>query len=177
MAKFTLTLTDEHHQALIDWADELGSETKSSLAAFIVRSAIERRYPDRFPQPDLLDESSDGLGDLLLNDMMKVALNLNGGGMTAEVFKMQAARGHFTRWRNNYDERIEYFSRRQDLTWEQAFILLSQRQFPYTREDFEWAKSQAAPLLTRDEFLRTKPFLESGCDPAVPNVTEEREGG
>lgn len=55
MAKFTLTLTDEHHQALIDWADELGSETKSSLAAFIVRSAIERRYPDRFPQPALPD--------------------------------------------------------------------------------------------------------------------------
>ena len=175
MAKFTLTLSDQHHQALIEWAEELGGESKSSLAAFLVRSAIERKYPDRFPQSSLPSEPFEGKGDLLLADMLTVALNLNRGGMTADVFKMQTARGHFTRWRNDYFERIEYFSRRNDLSWEQGYILLSQRKFPYSEEDFTWAKAQTKALLTRDEFLKIKPSQENGQNPAISceETTEE----
>ena len=64
--------------------------------------------------------------------------------MSAEAFIGQTLKGHFTRWREDYDSRIIYFARSYDLTWEQAYTLLTGRVFPYSNEDFRWAKKTAA---------------------------------
>lgn len=161
MAKFSVNLPDRYDELLSRWAEDLGDK-KGSLAAQLIKLCLEKRYPNELPTaPDVMP--GDPLETLRIErkigDQFLLALNLNEGSMSAEAFIGQTLKGHFIRWREDYDSRILYFARSHDLTWEQAYTLLTGRVFPYSNEDLKWAKKQ--PLkLSRDEFLKEQPKAE-----------------
>lgn len=168
MAKFSVNLPDGYDELLGRWAEDLGDK-KGSLAAQLIKLCLEKRFPNELPgAPEVMP--GDPLGTLRIErkigDQFLLALNLNEGSMSSEAFIGQTLKGHFARWREDYDSRILYFSRSHKLSWEQAYTLLTGRIFPYSEEDIAWAKEQPARL-SRSEFLKEKPRAELGKDLAA----------
>ena len=170
MAKFSINIPDAYHSALEEWANELGDK-KAALAAQLVRVCLESKYPVRFPSsPDSLPggepSGPQSPGDEFIADQLRLALNLNNQKMTASTFLEQALKGHLTRWKADYATRLDYRAKKLGLSWEQAYVLLTNRDAPYSQEDLNWAKSQPS-IITKAEFLEDIPAREKGKNPAI----------
>ena len=74
-------------------------------------------------------------------DWFNVVANLNEA--SKRDLLRQVVEGHLTRWRRRHIAKVEYFAKRNRLTWEQSFRLLadSDRKPPYKEEDFDWARN------------------------------------
>lgn len=161
MAKISINLPDGYVQALDEWSIDLG-EKKGTLAAQLVRLCLESKHPDRFPQaPAVLPgdkvESKRAATvpaeGTLVADLLKMASNIEGGAISPEALITQALTAHFTRLTQEYHTKIKALAAKQGLTFEQAYVLLTNRTYPYNEQDVEWAKKQP-PVLTEEQFLK-----------------------
>ena len=170
MAKFSINIPDAYNAALEEWANQLGDK-KGSLAAQLVRICLEAKYPIRFPSapkslPGGMPSGPQAPGDDFIADQMRLALNLNNQKMTADAFLEQALKGHLNRWKTDYATRLGYKAKKIGLTWEQAYVLMTNRDAPYSDNDVDWAKEQE-PIITRSEFLADVPIEEKGSNPTT----------
>jgi hypothetical protein len=86
----------------------------------------------------------------------------------------QLVEGHFVRWRRRHVEKVEYFAKRFELTWEKAFRLLADpdRKPPYSAEDLKWARE-----LPDDEIWATKESALASSSPRPETDTYKPETG
>lgn len=166
MAKYSVNLPDKYYSLLDKWAEDLGG-TKGSLSARLIELALERKYPNELPTtPDKLpgDKPYELPTDVQLSKWVAMAINLGGAVYTPEAFAATSMRGHFSRWLKSYRQRILDFADEYQLSFPQAYTLLTSRQAPYSETDLEWAKSQPE-LMTEARFLGHLP--EPGTAPSL----------
>lgn len=170
MTKFSINIPDEYNSALEQWADELGDK-KGSLAAQLVKICIDSKYPVHFPSaPDSLPGGTpsgpQSPGDDFIADQLRLALNLNNQKMSASNFLEQALRGYLTRRKADYATRLDYGAKKLGMSWEQAYVLMTNRDAPYSKDNLLWARSQPS-MITKTEFLNGVPEKEKGSSPGT----------
>ena len=175
MTKFSINIPDEYNLALEEWANALGDK-KGSLAAQLVKICIDSKYPVRFPSapgslPGGIPDGPQAPGDDFIADQLRLALNLNNQKMSAQSFLEQALKGHLTRWKADYATRLDYRAKKLGISWEQAYVLLTNRDAPYSTDDLIWAKSQPS-IITKTEFLNDIPAREKGPNPTTIESNE-----
>ena len=154
MAKFSINLPDKYYSLLDKWAGELG-DTKGSLSARLIELALERKYPNELPTaPNKSpgDAPYELPSDVQLFKWVTMAINLGGAVSSPEAFAATSMRGHFSRWLQSYRQRILDFADEHQLTFPQAYALLTSKQPPYSETDLKWAKDQPE-LMTEARFL------------------------
>ena len=156
MAKFSINVPDDYAEALTEWAEALG-ENRGSLVSHLLRLCCESQYPERFPRvPTGLPTTQATTGivppNTLLAQQLMLASNLGGGMMSPQALAVQSLEGHFAKFTTRYHTKITSFANTNGLTFDTAYVLLTQRPYPYSAEDIDWAKSQP-PILTESQFL------------------------
>ena len=171
MAKFSINVPDEYAEALTEWAESLG-DNRGSLVSHLLRLCCESQYPDRFPRvPGSLPSAQVTTGivppNTLLSQQLTLASNLEGRVTSIQALAVKNLREYFEKFTSRYHTAITSFANTNGLTFEAAYVLLTQRSYPYSAEDIEWAKSQPT-ILTEAQFLagqlgqdRPSPGLES----------------
>ena len=72
--------------------------------------------------------------------------------MSVPALIQQAAEGHFAKFTTRYHTKISAMAAQLEVSFEQCYLLLARRSFPFSTEDIAWAKKQE-PLLTEQQFL------------------------
>ena len=154
MAKFSINLEEAYEALLSQWADELG-DNRGSLAAHLIKLCLEKKFPNELPSsPEELpgDAPYELPDDVQLSKWVTMAINLGGNITSPEAFAATSMRGHFSRWLNNYRQRLLDFGDEHELSFGQAYTLVTKRQAPYEASDIEWAKAQPNTM-TEARFL------------------------
>lgn len=157
MPKLSINVPAAYEAALVEWANEQ-KDKKASLAAQLVRLCLEARYPGRFPAaPPILPGSDRPSPTIpqgtLLSDLIRMSRNLEGGVIDTEALLVQALTDHFAGQASKYHTKICALTAQHGLNFEQAYVLLTRRTYPYDETDVEWAKQQL-PVLSEEQFLQ-----------------------
>ncbi|MCG5062174.1 MAG: hypothetical protein KA714_30470 [Limnoraphis sp. WC205] len=105
-------------------------------------------------------------------DWLRVIANLNGDTMKSIL--THSWRGHLASRKQHYVRKIDYLARSLGVSWETAYILLLQKNQPFSEADIEWAKSQD-PLAIKDQELSCDYFRQNHPPKQEQKIDDDRK--